>query len=38
MREVAIDSMDDFVIDDARKIPGINKLNNFEVSPESITT
>ena len=25
--EVAIDSMEDFVIDDARKIPGISKLN-----------
>ena len=37
VREVAIDSMEDFVIDDARKIPGISKLNNFKFSPESIT-
>ena len=35
--EVAIDSMEDFVIDDARKIPGISKLNNFKFSLESIT-
>ena len=34
--EVANDSMEDFVIDDARKIPGISKLNNFNFSPESI--
>ena len=37
LREVAIDSMEDFVIDDVRKIPGISKLNNFKFSPESIT-
>ena len=34
--EVAIDSMEDFVIDDARKIPGISKRNNFKFSPKSI--
>jgi len=37
VRVVAIDSMEDFVIDDARKIPGISKLNNFKFNPESIT-
>ena len=37
MRVVAIDSMEDFVIDDARKIPGISKLNNFKFNSESIT-
>ena len=38
LRVVAIDSMEDFVIDDARKIPGISKLNNFKFNPdESIT-
>ena len=36
--EVAVDSrVEGFVIDDARKIPGINKRNNFKFSPESIT-
>ena len=36
--EVAIDSrVEGFVIDDARKIPGISKRNNFKFSPESIT-
>ena len=35
--EVAIDSMEDFVIDDARMIPGISKVSNFKFSPESIT-
>lgn len=29
--------MEDSVIDDARKIPGISKLNNFKFNPESIT-
>jgi len=33
VRVVAIDSMEDFVIDDARKIPGISKLNNFKFNP-----
>ena len=37
VRVVAIDSMEDFVIDDARKIPGISKLNNFKFNPENIT-
>lgn len=37
VRVVAIDSMVDFVIDDARKIPGISKLNNFKFNSESIT-
>lgn len=37
VRVVAIDSMEDFVIDDARKIPGITKLNNFKFNPENIT-
>lgn len=37
VRVVAIDSMKDFVTDDARKIPGISKLNNFKFNPESIT-
>ena len=37
VREVAIYSMDDLVTDDTRMIPGISKLNNFKVSPESIT-
>ena len=33
--EVAIDSrVEGFVIDDARKIPGISKRNNFKFSPE----
>ena len=36
--EVAIDiRVEGFVIDDARKIPGISKRNNFKFSPESIT-
>ena len=36
--EVAIDSrVVGFVIDDAREIPGISRLNNFKFSPESIT-
>ena len=36
--EVAIDSrVEGFVIDDARKIPGISKRKNFKFSPESIT-
>jgi len=37
VRVVAIDSKEDFVIDDSRKIPGISKLNNFKFNPESIT-
>lgn len=37
VRVVAIDSMEDFVINDARKIPGISKLNNFKFNSESIT-
>ena len=37
VRVVAIDSMEDFVIDNARKIPGISKLNNFKFNSESIT-
>jgi len=37
LRVVAIDSVEDFVIDDVRKIPGISKLNNFKFNPESIT-
>ena len=37
VRVVAIDSMEDFSINDARKIPGISKLNNFKFYPESIT-
>ena len=37
VRVVSIDSMEDFVIDDSRKIPGISKLNNFKFNPESIT-
>ena len=37
MRVVAINSMDDLAINDARKIPGISKLNNFKFNPESIT-
>ena len=37
VRVVAIDSMEDFAIDDARKIPGISKLKNFKFNPESIT-
>ena len=35
--EAAIDSVEGFVIDDARKIPGISKRNNFKFSPKSIT-
>ena len=37
VRAVAIDSMEDFVIEDARKIPGISKMNNFKFNPKSIT-
>ena len=37
VRVVAIDSMEDFIIDDARKIPRISKLNNFKFNSESIT-
>ena len=38
MTEVAIDSrVEGFVIDDARKIPGISKRNNFKFNTESIT-
>ena len=36
VREVAIDSMEDFVIDDARKIPGISNLNNLNLALKAL--
>ena len=36
MREVAIDSMEDFVIDDARKIPGNSNLNNLNLALKAL--
>ena len=37
VRVVAVDTIDDSMVDDARKIPGISKLHNFEFNSESIT-
>lgn len=37
VRVVAIDTMEDFVIDYARKIPGNSKFKSFKFNPESIT-
>lgn len=37
VRVVAVDSIDDSVVDDQRKIPGISKLNNFKFNSGSIT-
>ena len=36
VREVAIDSMEDFVIDDARKIPGNSNLNNLNLALKAL--